>query len=95
MDGIGVISVVSNILPKEIHDIVYEFKIDYQQSIKNQLKYFPLIKSLFIEVNPIPIKYVLNRLGYNVGIPRLPLIELSEKNKLLLDEELKKVNMIP
>ena len=52
-----------------------------------------MIKALFCEVNPIPVKAGLNMLGYNVGIPRLPLIEMSENGKNILEEELKKFNL--
>ena len=48
------------------------------------------IPALFCEVNPIPVKYALNVLGFDFGLPRLPLCELSSKNKVLLDNLLKK-----
>ena len=93
--GIGVISVLSNIVPDYTHNIIYNFmngKID--EAIKSQLKAIPLIKALFCEVNPIPIKAALNMLGYNVGIPRLPLIEMSESGKELLRKELKEFGLL-
>jgi len=46
-----------------------------------QLEKLELIKALFCEVNPIPVKYALNKLGFDFGLPRLPLIELSKENK--------------
>lgn len=46
------------------------------------------------EVNPIPVKAALNMLGYNVGIPRLPLIEMSESGKIKMEKELKKFGLI-
>ena len=55
-----------------------------------QLDLLPLISALFCEVNPIPVKYALNVLGFDFGLPRLPLCELSSKNKVLLDNLLKK-----
>lgn len=81
--GIGVISVLSNIEPKITHDMVYAFlNGDMQKAQELQLNNLELINSLFCEVNPIPVKYALIKKGFNVGLPRLPLVELSEKNKL-------------
>ena len=59
-----------------------------------QLKAIPLIEALFSEVNPIPIKEALNLIGYNYGIPRLPLIELSDKGKEKLKIEMSKFGTI-
>lgn len=82
LGGIGVISVLSNIIPNDTHDMVHSFfENDIIRSTKLQLDALPLIHSLFSEVNPIPVKSALNYMGYNVGIPRLPLIEMSENNK--------------
>ena len=80
--GIGVISVLSNIEPRYTHNIVMDFLGgNVERSIGLQIKAIPLIKSLFCEVNPIPVKYALSLYGYDVGTPRLPLIELSENGK--------------
>lgn len=91
LGGIGVISVLSNVLPEYTHDIVQNFltgKIDIATQM--QLKAIPLIQALFSEVNPIPVKYALNVLGYHFGIPRLPLTKMSEdKAKILTNELLK------
>lgn len=87
--GIGVISVLSNIAPEYTHDIVYNFEQgNIKEAISSQVKAIPLIKALFSEVNPIPVKAALNMLGYNVGTPRLPLIEMSENGKNSLKREL-------
>lgn len=87
--GIGVISVLSNLAPEYTHNIVYNFQNgNIKQAISDQLKAIPLIKALFCEVNPIPIKAGLNMIGYNVGLPRLPLIEMSESGKNKLKSEL-------
>lgn len=59
-----------------------------------QLDSIYLIKALFSEVNPIPVKAALNMLGYDFGIPRLPLIEMSEQGKEKLEKELKHFNLI-
>lgn len=90
LGGIGVISVLSNIKPKFVHDMVYDFldgNID--KARKMQLNVLPLINSLFSEVNPIPVKYVLNELGFNFGVPRLPLVEFSDTNKKVLRQYLR------
>lgn len=81
LGGKGVISVVANILPKETHDIVEKYlNSDIVGSRKLQLDMNELINSLFIEVNPIPVKAAMNLMGMEVGSLRLPLIEISESN---------------
>ncbi len=82
LGGIGVISVLSNIVPKTVHEMTENFfngKI--HEATKLQLDTLELTSSLFCEVNPIPVKAALNMLGYNVGAPRLPLVEMSESGK--------------
>ena len=87
--GIGVISVLSNVAPEYTHNIVENFeKGNIKEAIEAQVKAIPLVKALFCEVNPIPVKAALNMLGYNVGSPRLPLIEMSEAGKEKLKSEL-------
>ncbi len=94
LGGIGVISVVSNILPYTMHDMVIEYLNGNINTAKElQLKILPLNKLLFSEVNPIPIKSALNMIGFNVGKPRLPLIEMSSSgqkalNNLLIKEDI-------
>ena len=91
LGGIGVISVLSNIKPLETHNMVASFLDGNLADSKNlQLDLLPIISALFCEVNPIPVKYALNVLGFDFGLPRLPLCELSSKNKALLDNLLKK-----
>ena len=81
LGGKGVISVVANILPKETHDIVEKYlNSDIVGSRKLQLDMNELINSLFIEVNPIPVKAAMNLMGMEVGSLRLPLTEISESN---------------
>ncbi len=93
--GIGVISVLSNIAPEYTHNIVANFeKGNIKESIKAQLKAIPLVKALFCEVNPIPVKAALNMLGYSVGTPRLPLIEMSDVGKEKLKAELSAFGLI-
>lgn len=88
----GVISVLSNILPKETHDICKYYEEGETEKAKSlQLTYLDLIQKLFIEVNPIPIKEAMNLLGFNVGNPRLPLVNMSKKNIDLLYLSLKNI----
>ncbi len=89
LGGLGVISVLSNIIPKDVNKIIREF-FDGNINVakKLQLQAIPLIKALFSETNPIPIKYALSLIGYDVGIPRLPLIEMSQTGKEVLKKEL-------
>lgn len=82
LGGLGVISVLSNIYPKDTHDIVSNFlNGNIESSINLQIKSIDIIKALFCEVNPIPVKAALNMIGYNVGVPRLPLVEMSDSGK--------------
>ncbi|MCI8965422.1 MAG: 4-hydroxy-tetrahydrodipicolinate synthase [Clostridia bacterium] len=82
LGGLGVISVLSNIYPKDTHDIVSNFlNGNIESSINLQIKAIDIIKALFYEVNPIPVKAALNMIGYNVGVPRLPLVEMSDSGK--------------
>ena len=93
--GSGVISVLSNIIPKDVHDMVYSFLDgNIKNAIKLQLDTLNLTASLFSEVNPIPIKAACNMLGYDVGIPRLPLIEMSVEAKEKLKQEIKNYGLL-
>ena len=95
LGGIGVISVLSNIMPKYTHDMVQNFfdgKIE--ESRKMQLDAIDLIKALFSEVNPIPVKEALNILGYKFGEPRLPLVPMSKDARGVLEEEMKKMGIL-
>ncbi len=95
MGAKGVISVMANIIPKDTHDIVAKFLAgDIDGSRKLQLKTLDLIKALFCEVSPIPIKAAMNILGMNVGSCRLPLVDMSDKNLEVLKNELKKYGLI-
>ena len=89
LGGMGVISVLSNIKPKYTHDMCQEFfNGNVKEAAKMQIDAIPLIKALFSEVNPIPVKAALNMIGYDYGIPRLPLIEMSEEGKEKLKKEI-------
>lgn len=79
LGGKGVISVLSNVAPRETHDICASFFAgDIAGSRALQLKALPLIEALFCEVNPIPVKKAVNLMGMEVGGLRMPLTELSE-----------------
>ena len=87
--GMGVISVLSNLFPKFVHNMVTDYLAgNWQKACASQLYALPMIDALFTEVNPIPIKYAMNKIGFNCGIPRLPLVELTEKNKKKIDDAL-------
>ena len=82
LGGIGVISVLSNVAPQYTHDMAMAcLEGDYKKAAAMQLKCLELVRSLFCEVNPIPVKAALNMQGYDAGIPRLPLTEMTEKNQ--------------
>ena len=90
MGGKGVISVMANIIPEVTHDICEKFfQNDVEGSRNLQLKTLPLIKALFAEVSPIPIKAAMNMRGMNVGECRLPLVGASEATIEKLKEALK------
>ena len=95
LGGKGVISVLSNILPKETHDMVASYlEGDVVKSCEMQLKYFDLVKAMFCEVNPIPVKKALNLMGMEVGSLRLPLTEMEDANAKRLEEEMRKAGVI-
>ena len=90
LGGLGVISVLSNVAPKETHDMVMKFmEGDVAGAAKIQIDAIPLINALFCEVNPIPVKTALNLMGMNVGPLRMPLCEMEESNKETLIKAMK------
>lgn len=93
--GSGVISVLSNVAPHETHEICRKwFDGDIKGAREAQFKAYPLIKALFAEVNPIPVKAALNLMGKNVGSLRLPLTEASDSTKALLKDEMTKYGIL-
>lgn len=89
LGGKGVISVLSNVAPRQVHDMCYSyFNGDAEKATKMQLDVIPLIEALFCEVNPIPVKEALNMMGKEVGPYRKPLIEMDPANKERLRKEL-------
>lgn len=90
LGGKGVISVLSNVAPKETHDIVQLFMDGkVKESCELQLKAVPLVDALFSEVNPIPVKAALNLMGKNAGSLRGPLTEMEEANVQKLAQAMK------
>ncbi len=95
LGGKGVISVLSNVMPKETHDICQKFfDGDVVGSREMQLRYLELINNLFIEVNPIPVKTACGLMGLCSDLMRLPLCEMDDANKAKLVASMKKVSLI-
>lgn len=95
LGGIGVISVLSNIAPRQTHDIVAKYlEGDTKGSLELQLKYISVIDALFKEVNPIPVKKAMNLMGMKAGSLRMPLTDMSEANTAVLEAEMKKVGLL-
>ncbi len=93
--GMGVISVLSNVMPKEAHDICqFYFDGKVKESAALQIKLLTLINTLFIEVNPIPVKTALGLMGYQVGELRMPLCEMAEGNLAKLKAVMKENQLI-
>ena len=95
MGGRGVISVASHIIPKQMHDMVISFRAgDTKKALDIQNKYLSLINTLFIDVNPIPVKEAMNLLGYEVGGFRKPLTPMSDVHRDILKNELVKAGLL-
>lgn len=95
LGGVGVISVLANIMPRETSDICklfFDGKI--KESSKIQVELIDIINLLFCEVNPIPVKAALNFMGYDVGSPRTPLVDMSDTNKEKLYNCMKKYKLV-
>ena len=95
LGGLGVISVLSNVMPKETVKICTEFfGGNVKESLNLQLKYLPLIKALFCEVNPIPVKAAMAAMGYCDDYLRLPLTPMEENHKQHMLSLMKELNLI-
>ncbi|MCR5440437.1 MAG: 4-hydroxy-tetrahydrodipicolinate synthase [Selenomonas sp.] len=95
LGGQGVISVLSNVAPKETHDMCQAFfDGDTEKAAKMQIDYTDLIDALFCEVNPIPVKVAMRKLGYDAGPLRMPLCEMEPENEAKLEAALKNHGLI-
>ncbi|ENN96412.1 dihydrodipicolinate synthase [Methanocaldococcus villosus KIN24-T80] len=95
LGGKGVISVVANITPKEMVELVHSaLKGDFDKAKEIHYKLYPLMKALFIETNPIPVKTALSMLGRCSSELRSPLCEMSEKNKKILEKVLRDLGLL-
>ncbi len=95
LGGIGVISVMSNIAPKLTHDMCAAYlNGDVKTAMDIQVKTTGLVKALFSDVNPIPVKEAMNIMGMNVGPCRLPLVPMNNAAKEVLTQKLKELNLI-
>lgn len=95
LGGKGVISTMANIIPTDTHNMVEKFFLgDIQGAMKLQLQTLNLIKALFSEVNPIPVKAAVNLLGFKAGSCRMPLTDLSDHNLAILRSEMEAYGLI-
>jgi 4-hydroxy-tetrahydrodipicolinate synthase len=95
LGGSGVISVLSNVMPQETHDIVMKYlNGEVEESRRIQLGLNKLINSLFIETNPIPVKTCMNMMGFEVGELRMPLYEMADCNKEKLRQAMNEIGLV-
>ena len=95
MGGMGCISVISNIMPREtvaLADMM--FRGDYKNAAQLQCKLLPLIHSLFSEVNPIPVKAALSEMGFGENYVRLPLVPMTQANKEILFSRMRELGVL-
>lgn len=91
----GVISVLSNVVPRETHEMCAAWlRGDVETAKSLQLTYLDLVNALFMDVNPIPVKEALNQMGFGVGDCRLPLYEMSDEMKQKMTSVLKRYSLI-
>ena len=95
LGGLGVISVVSNVAPQFMHDMVTSYlEGDVKRAAKMQIDSIPLCNALFCEVNPIPVKAALNMMGKEVGTLRAPLTEMEPQNQEILRKAMADMNLL-
>ena len=95
LGGQGVISVLSNVAPQQTHDMCQAFfDGDIKKAEKLQVEYADLIDALFCEVNPIPVKVAMRKLGYNAGPLRMPLSEMEPQHEKQLEDALRNHGLI-
>ncbi len=95
MGGSGVISVLANVAPKKVSEMVHAcLDGDYKKAAAIQVEAIPMVKALFCETSPIPVKAALNMMGWNVGDCRMPLTTMEESNRLVLEKAMKEYGLI-
>ena len=95
LGGLGVISVLANIMPRYTHDMVMEYlNGNTARACEMQLGVLPMVSALFCEVNPIPVKTALRLMGYEMGEFRLPLCDMADANLGILKEQLNLFGLI-
>lgn len=93
--AVGVISVVSNVVPREVADMVHAaLKGDFERAGRIHVKLFPLFKDLFIETNPVPVKATLAMMGQIEEVYRLPLVPMSDANRAQLRRTLETLGLV-
>lgn len=93
--GIGVISVVSNVAPRYVHDMCMKaLNGDFEGAARMQLNELDLVDALFSETNPIPVKEAMNLMGFDVGPLRKPLVPMSDKNRERLEKSLRDFGLL-
>lgn len=89
LGGYGIVSVASHLIGKQIQSMIRHFLAgEVSAAAKIHRETLPLVNALFVVTNPIPLKYALNRVGFNVGKPRLPLVEIDPKSAAVVDAAL-------
>jgi 4-hydroxy-tetrahydrodipicolinate synthase len=95
LGGVGVISTLSNIAPRKMHDMCWKyFEGDTEGSRKLQLEAMDIVEKLFCEVNPIPVKKALNLMGMHAGVLRMPLSEMEAENAAKLEQSMKNYGLL-
>ena len=95
LGGKGVISVLSNVMPKEAHQIAqYCLDNNCAEAAKLQIKLLKFINNLFIEVNPIPVKEAMNMAGWKCGIGRMPLYPMADENRQILKDSMAELGLL-
>ena len=95
MGGKGVISVFANVMPKTMHELCAAvLKGDLETGRKLQYENAELMKALFMDVNPIPVKQAMNMMGFDAGPLRMPLCEMNEANTAKLKAVMEKYGLI-
>lgn len=91
----GIVSVASAIIGKEINQMIAEFEAGNTKKAQElHLEYFDVFRDLFCDTNPVPVKYALSKLGFDTEEVRLPMVELEDKHKKIIDDMMKRHNLI-